>query len=86
MMKNRPLQTLFLVDVFHDRDSRPVFLYGLSTLLLGTLVYHWLQGCSYLDAFYFCVVSLTTIGYGDLAPTTQAAKAFNIVYVIKRRA
>ena len=30
----------------------------------------------------FCVISLATIGYGDLTPTTPLAKAFTIVYVI----
>jgi hypothetical protein len=80
--KKHPLQALFLIDVLRDPDSRPVLLYGLGTLLLGALVYHWLEGWSFLDAFYFCVISLATIGYGDLAPTTPTSRAFTIFYVI----
>ena len=78
----RPLQSLFLVDVVRDRDSRPVLYWALGTLLLGTLVYHRLEGWSYLDALYFCVVSLATMGYGDLTPTTPLARAFTIFYLI----
>ncbi len=77
-----PIKSLFLLDVIRDRDSRPVLYWALGTLLLGTLVYHWLEGWSYLDALYFCVISLATIGYGDFVPTTPLARAFTIVYVI----
>jgi len=78
----RPIQSLFLIDVLGDRDSRPAFLWALITLLVGTIFYHWAEGWSYLDSVYFCVVSLGTVGYGDLTPTTPIAKLFTIVYLI----
>jgi voltage-gated potassium channel len=78
----RPLQRLLLLDVIRDKESRPVFYWAGGMLLGGVLVYHWLEGWSYLDALYFCVVSLATVGYGDLTPTTPLARLFTIVYLI----
>jgi hypothetical protein len=78
----RPLQRLLLLDVIRDKESRPVFYWAGGMLLGGVLVYHWLEGWSYLDALYFCVVSLATVGYGDLTPTTPWAKLFTIIYLI----
>jgi hypothetical protein len=78
----RPLQRLLLLDLLRDKDSRLVFYWAMGILLLGTVVYHWLEGWSYLDALYFCVISLATVGYGDLTPTTPEAKIFTIFYVV----
>ncbi len=78
----RPFKRLLLLDVLQDRESRPLLLWVSFVLLVGVIVYHWLEGWSVLDSLYFCVITLATIGYGDLTPTTPLAKAFTIFYVI----
>jgi voltage-gated potassium channel len=78
----RPFKRLLLLDVISDKESRPVFYWAGGMLLGGVLVYHWLEGWSYIDALYFCVVSLATVGYGDFTPTTPLARLFTIFYLI----
>lgn len=56
------------------------FLVGL-TLLSGTVFYRGVEGWTLLDSLYFSVMTLTTVGYGDLAPETDIGKAFTILYV-----
>jgi hypothetical protein len=31
---------------------------------------------------YFSVVAVTTVGFGDFAPTTDASKLFTVAYII----
>ncbi|TPX14644.1 uncharacterized protein E0L32_005336 [Thyridium curvatum] len=38
------------------------------------------QGWSYFDGFYFCFVSLTTIGYGDITPVSNAGRSFFVFW------
>lgn len=57
-----------------------VYLVGLI-LLAGTLFYHYVEGWRWLDALYFSVITLTTVGYGDFSPKTDAGKLFTIVYI-----
>ena len=51
-------------------------------LAVGTIVYSILEGWSLLDSLYFSVVTLATVGYGDLTPTTDIAKLFTIGYIL----
>ena len=82
VVRFRPIARLFLLDVIMDKQSRSVFIWAASALLIGTMTYHYLEGWSLLDALYFSVITLATVGYGDLTPTTPIAKIFTIVYVI----
>jgi len=54
----------------------------------GTLCFlltsHQIKGIKtngFLDAIYFCVVTMTTVGYGDLVPDSQLAKLLACIYV-----
>ena len=63
-----------------DPATRGIVVLALGTLSLGTVFYVNAEGWRLLDALYFSVVTLTTIGYGDLVPVTDGGKAFTIVY------
>ena len=48
----------------------------------GTLFYWRFEDWTIIEALYFCVVTLTTVGYGDLSPTTAGTQIFTILYIL----
>lgn len=60
-----------------------ILLYSLLLLLGGaTFFYTSIEHWSIVDSLYFSIMTMSTIGYGDLAPTTDMSKLFTIVFAV----
>ncbi len=53
-----------------------------AILIFGTIVFTSLENRSFIDAFYYVIVTIATVGYGDVHPTTLAGKVFAILLII----
>ncbi len=66
------------------REPKVQGLLGLTFTLIfvATVVYHFVEGWSLLDSVYFSVMTISTVGYGDITPVTAFGKIFTILYVL----
>jgi hypothetical protein len=51
-----------------DAETRGVVYLTLAVVGVGTWFYHTVEGWSWVDSFYFTMVTLATVGYGDFSP------------------
>ena len=62
--------------------QQPLIVWSRSYLVLGTLIYSLVEEWSFVDGLYFTVVTMTTVGYGDLVPTTTAGQVVGIFFTV----
>ena len=62
------------------------FVIALSLLLLSLLIglfgYMYLEGYSALDAFYMAVITISTVGYGEVNQLSDEGRIFTALYII----
>ena len=51
-------------------------------MLTGTIFYWRFEDWTIVEAFYFCIVTLTTVGYGDFAPTSAGTQIFTVIFIL----
>jgi hypothetical protein len=71
-----------LRQLWQTAEIRGLLLTTAVTLLSGTFIFRALEGWSYLDALYFSLITLTTVGYGDFSPVTPLGKIMTMVYIL----
>jgi voltage-gated potassium channel len=59
-----------------------IFAAGLTVILIGTFVYAWLEGWTLLDSLYATVITITTVGYGDLSPHSPLGRLFAVFFTL----
>lgn len=53
-----------------------------ATLIIGTTGFMVLENLSFYDAAYLAVVTIATVGFGDIVPKTPAGRLFTCVFII----
>ncbi len=69
-------------DMYRQPETRALLVMAWLVVTIGVIFYMRVEGWSLLDATYFCVVTLGTVGYGDITPKTELGKLFTVFYII----
>lgn len=65
-----------------DPEFKGLLYFVILLLTSGTIFYTTVEGWRPLDALYFSLTTLTTVGFGDLSPKTDMGKIFTILYIL----
>ena len=91
------LITVFrFIPLIHSQDIIDLFslcIYFISLLFFGTGIIHLLEisgdpwsdnavDYQFLSYAYFIIVTITTVGYGDISPETAFGQTFMVVYIV----
>jgi voltage-gated potassium channel len=52
-----------------------------SIIAIGTVFFRFVEGWTWVDAYFFTVVTLSTVGYGSLVPATTLGKIFTTIFI-----
>lgn len=64
------------------RNFRILAVVTFFMLSFGSTFMHYTEKLSWVDSYYFAVVSLATVGYGDIVPKTDNGKIFVSFYLL----
>ncbi|MCK8484108.1 potassium channel family protein [Aliiroseovarius sp. S2029] len=67
---------------WNDQEFRACLALALLMLVSGTIFYNRVEGWTWIDALYFSVTTMSTVGFGDLSPQTNAGKIFTVFYIL----
>lgn len=64
------------------RNFKLLALATIGVVAIGAIFMHFQEKLSWVNSVYFSVVSLTTVGYGDIVPKTDPGKIFVCFYLL----
>jgi voltage-gated potassium channel len=71
-----------IAAVWRDPETKALPVVAGALVLTGTIFYWRFEDWTIIQALYFSVVTLTTVGYGDFTPSTPGTQIFTIIYIL----
>jgi voltage-gated potassium channel len=71
-----------IAAVWRDPETKALPFVAAALVVTGTLFYWRTEDWTIVESLYFSVVTLTTVGYGDLHPTSAGTQLFTIIYIL----
>lgn len=71
-----------VAGVWRDPETKALPFVAAALVLTGTLFYWRFEDWTIVESLYFSVVTLTTVGFGDLSPTSAGTQIFTIFYIL----
>ena len=65
-----------------SRTVHQLLVLGILIITVGVILFMGLEGWGFVDAFYFTVSLLTTVGFGDLVPTHELSRFIASIYML----
>ncbi|OZB95255.1 potassium channel family protein [Paenibacillus sp. XY044] len=71
-----------LFHAFKLKEFQVLFILIVLLLVSGTIFYVTEEGLGVIDALYFCISTLSTVGHPDFKPRTGLGKIFTMMYIV----
>ena len=71
-----------LWHAFKMKNFQVLFVLVLLILISGTIFFVTEEGLSVVDALYFCITTLSTVGHPSFEPQTTLGKIFTMIFIV----